>query len=296
MSKSSSLPDVDYSVIVPCFNEEAAIRETIEQLHTATQSQRCEIVVVDDGSNDGTARELEQARTRFDNLRVVTHAENRGYGAALKTGIRAARGELIAITDADGTYPNERIPELVAHCEGYDMVVGARVADDVDYSKVRAGPKFFLNQWVNWLSGQRVPDINSGMRVFRKGVAEQFFGILPDSFSFTVTITLAMLTNYRPVKFVPIGYKRRIGQSKIQPIRDTIRFSMLIMRTGMYFAPLRALAPFVGVLGVLALASLAYDVFAIRNLTDKTVLLFLFVFNTAMFALLADMIDKRSSR
>lgn len=286
-----------YSVIVPCYNEEAAVGQTIERLlANESDPSTFEIVAVDDGSTDGTREVLEQYAERYPNVRLLEHANNQGYGAALKTGIRKARAELIAIVDADGTYPIERLPELVAACDEYDMVVGARTADDVTYSKLRATPKFFLQRWMSWIARQHIPDINSGMRVFRKSVTERFIGILPDGFSFTVTITLAMLTNYRPTLFVPISYRERIGESKLSPIRDTLRFVALILRTGTYFAPLRVFFPFVGFLFLMVIVSLVYDVVHLGNLTDKTVLLFLFALNAGMFALLADMIDKRSIR
>jgi hypothetical protein len=111
-------------------------------------------------------------------------------------------------------------------------------------------PKAFLTLWVSWIARQKVPDINSGMRVFRKDVVEHYVTILPDTFSFTITLTLAMLTNYRPVKFVPINYMARVGRSKIDPVRDTLRFITLILRTGMYFAPMRLFAPIILVLGL----------------------------------------------
>lgn len=288
---------IHYSVIVPCYNEEEAVGQTIDHL-LANESDPSifEIIAINDGSTDGTRGVLEKYSKRYPNVHLVDHPTNQGYGASLKTGIRKARADLIAITDADGTYPNERLPELVAACEEYDMVVGARTADDAAHSKLRAAPKFFLQRWMSWIARQHIPDINSGMRVFRKSVAERFIGILPDGFSFTVTITLAMLTNYRPTLFVPITYRERIGQSKLSPIRDTLRFVALILRTGTYFAPLRVFFPFVGLLFVMVLVSLVYDVVYLGNLTDKTVLLFLFALNAGMFALLADMIDKRSIR
>lgn len=286
-----------YSVIVPCFNEEAAVGETIDHLlANESDSSTFEIIAVNDGSTDGTREILEQYADRYPNVHLLNHSTNQGYGASLKTGIRKARAELIAITDADGTYPNERIPELVTACSEYDMVVGARTAEDVTYSRLRAAPKFFLQRWMSWIARQHIPDINSGMRVFRKSVAERFIGILPDGFSFTVTITLAMLTNYRPTLFVPITYRERIGESKLRPIHDTLHFIALILRTGTYFAPLRVFFPFVGLLFLMVVASLVYDVVYLGNLTDKTVLLFLFALNAGMFALLADMIDKRSMR
>jgi glycosyltransferase involved in cell wall biosynthesis len=227
-------------------------------------------------------------------LSVVTHDANSGYGAALKTALRVATTDLIAITDADGTYPNEMIPELARRCETRDMVVGARIGPGVVYSRVRAFPKLFLKRWVSWIAGRHVPDINSGLRVFRRDIAERFFGIYPDGFSFTITITLAMLTTRRKVDFVPISYATRVGQSKIRPIKDTIRFINIILRTGIYFAPLRAFSPLVILLGIGGLASLASDLYH-RDLTEATLLLFLFMLNAGMFMLLADMIDKRAN-
>lgn len=288
---------ITYSVIVPCYNEEKAVGQTLDHLLlNECASSTFEIIAVNDGSTDGTREILAQYAERYPNVHLLDHASNQGYGAALKTGIRKARAELIAITDADGTYPNERLPELVAACDEYDMVVGARTADEVTYSKLRAAPKFFLQRWMSWIARQHIPDINSGLRVFRKSVVERFIGILPDGFSFTVTITLAMLTNYRPTLFVPITYRERIGESKLRPIHDTLRFIALILRTGTYFAPLRVFFPFVGLLVLMLVASLMYDVVVLGNITDKTVLLFLFALNSGMFALLADMIDKRSIR
>jgi glycosyltransferase involved in cell wall biosynthesis len=290
------LPDLpEFSVVVPCFNEEGGIEETVRRIREAVAgAPSCQIIVVNDGSTDGTRRIL-QGMAAADDLQVVEHSRNRGYGAALKSGIRVAATDLIAITDADGTYPNERLPELVALCADYDMVVGARVGEDVQYSKLRSIPKYFLRRWMSWIARQDIPDINSGMRVFRKSTVEKFFRILPDTFSFTATITLAMLTNYHPVLYVPISYKARLGRSKIRPIRDTLRFILLILRTGVYFAPVRFFGPMTLVLLLLAGIRLAYDTLVLNDITDTSLLLFLFAFNTGMLTLLADMIDKRAS-
>ena len=286
---------LDFSVVIPCYNEMTSIERTIEEIRAVMPpGASCRIIVVDDGSTDDTKKILRKI-SPADNLQIIEHARNRGYGAALKTGIRAASTELIAITDADGTYPNARLPELVALCGEYDMVVGARIGDDVQYSKIRSIPKYFLRRWMSWIAKQNIPDINSGMRVFRKAIAERFFAILPDTFSFTVTITLAMLTNYNPVLFVPISYTRRTGKSKIKPIRDTLRFLLLILRTGAYFAPVRFFGPITLILLLFAGTRLAYDVLILDDITDTSLLLFLFALNTGMLTLLADMIDKRAS-
>jgi glycosyltransferase involved in cell wall biosynthesis len=284
-----------FTVVIPCYNESDAIEKTIGELRNSlAKAGQYKIIVVNDGSTDGTKEVLDRLTPASD-LQIIQHAGNLGYGAALKSGIRASSTELIAITDADGTYPNERLHELVALCAERDMVVGARTGNDVQRSALRSIPKYFLRRWMCWIAKRDIPDINSGMRVFRKSVVEKFFSILPDGFSFTVTITLAMMTNFYSVVFVPISYRTRIGQSKISPIKDTLRFVLLILRTGVYFAPVRVFGPVTAVLGLFAVARLFYDIFILRDITDTSVLLLLFTFNTGMLTLLADMIDKRAS-
>lgn len=285
-----------FSVIVPCYNEEGAIRETVAALRETLPDPRAyELIVVNDGSRDRSPEILAELAAEDPHLRVEHHRNNRGYGAALKTGIRRAHSDYIVITDADGTYPNERIPELVATAQDADMVVGSRtVQGAVTYPLLRKIPKAFLRTYASWIARQPIPDLNSGLRVFRRSIALQYLSILPDSFSFTTTITLAMLTNYRRVIYVPIAYMHRVGESKIKPVRDTLRFIQLIVRTGTYFAPMRVFMPVALLLFFSFLVSLGFDTLVLRNLTDKTVLLLLFSLNTGMFALLADMIDKRS--
>ena len=218
------------SVVVPVFNEEDGVAQTLNELHRVLKQTgyTYEIVVVNDGSRDRTADIL----TGRSDIQLLQHRRNRGYGAALKTGIAHARYPLVAITDADGTYPNDRLSELIALTQEADMVVGARTGANVTYSKLRSIPKYFLVAFAQWIAQQPIPDINSGMRVFRTSVLKKFLGILPDTFSFTTTITLAMLTNNYVVHYHPIDYFHRKGRSKIKPIRDTLRFVQLILRTG----------------------------------------------------------------
>lgn len=231
------------TIVVPCFNESGAIETTIREILATLELSHAttvEIIVVNDGSTDSTRETLDQLVTELDGqpLRVIHHSRNLGYGAALKTGIRRSNAELICITDADGTYPNQRIPDLLSMAEQHDMVVGARTGDDVDYSKIRSLPKLILVPWVSFLCGTTVPDMNSGLRVFRRDLAMNFLNLLPDGFSFTTTITICLLRNRHSVVFTPISYTKRIGKSHIKPIRDTARFIQLIARTGMYFAPM----------------------------------------------------------
>ena len=282
-----------FSLVLPVYNEEKGLAITLDHLQESLQSAGCqyEIVVINDGSSDRTGQIL---RDRTD-IRVINHNSNRGYGAALKTGIRYAKYPLVAITDGDGTYPNERIPELVNLALEVDMVVGARIGANVRYSRLRRIPKWFLVHFAQWITMCRIPDLNSGMRVFHKSIVERFLNILPDTFSFTTTITIAMLTNNYIVHYEPIDYYHRVGKSKIKPIRDTLGFIQLILRMGVYFAPLRVFLPVAGLFFSGFLVSLFQDVFMRQDLTEATLILFVAATQIGMFALLADMIDKRSS-
>ena len=289
------------SIIIPCYNEKHAIRDTIEWILSVIRDSKLknvEIIAVNDGSTDGSEQVLNALTKEHhsDDLLVVHHKRNQGYGAALKTGIRRSQSDYICITDADGTYPNDRIPDLIEQISSkdLDMVVGARIGPKVEYSKIRSIPKMILVPWVSFLCGTDVPDMNSGLRIFRRDRSLDFLKLLPDGFSFTTTITICLLRNRYAVEFTPISYARRIGKSHIKPIQDTLRFTQLILRTGMYFAPLRLLSPLIVALATLFSISSLYDLTILNNLTDKTVLLGFASLNVFMFALLADMIDKRS--
>ena len=289
------------SIIIPCYNEKHAIRDTIEWILSVIRDSKLknvEIIAVNDGSTDGSEQVLNALAKEHHSgdLLVVHHRRNQGYGAALKTGIRRSQSDYICITDADGTYPNDRIPDLIEQISSkdLDMVVGARIGPKVEYSKIRSIPKMILVPWVSFLCGTDVPDMNSGLRIFKRDRSLDFLKLLPDGFSFTTTITICLLRNRYAVEFTPISYARRIGKSHIKPIQDTLRFTQLILRTGMYFAPLRLLSPLIVALATLFSISSLYDLTILNNLTDKTVLLGFASLNVFMFALLADMIDKRS--
>jgi glycosyltransferase involved in cell wall biosynthesis len=281
-----------FSLVIPVYNEEDGIRETLEAIRRrlAPLAVPYEIIVVDDGSTDTTPRLLQGCSF----IRLITHDRNRGYGAALKTGIRHAQHSLIVITDGDGSYDNDQIPDLVRLAKGNDMVVGSRTGANVEYSFLRSIPKWFLRHFAQWLARSPIPDLNSGLRVIRKNVLRRFFNILPNTFSFTTTITVATLSNGFRVHYEPIDYRHRIGRSKIRPIADTLRFTQLILRTGMYFAPLRVFLPVAMVFFAGFLASLFRDVVLRHDLTDATIILLVASTQLGMFALLADMLDKRS--
>ena len=278
------------SVVVPAYNEEGGIEEVVRQIQALPGP--LELIVVDDGSNDETAARAERAGAR-----VIRHRFNRGYGAALKTGIRASEGWAVVITDADGTYPNERIPDLIALLEENDMVVGARTGARVAIPWVRRPAKWFLNRLADYLSEARIPDLNSGLRAFRRERLLPFFGLLPSGFSFTTTITLAMHVNDLRIAYLPIDYLARRGKSKIRPVQDTMNFLALIIRTILYFRPLKIFLPISGALFLAAIGIFFYSALYTEKIMDASVTITLMTsFQMAAIGLLADLIDKRSQR
>jgi glycosyltransferase involved in cell wall biosynthesis len=278
-----------YSVIIPAYNEAGAIIQTISEIRR--HGQDFEIIVVDDGSEDNT---LELAQST--GVKVLRHSQNRGYGASLKKGIQEAIYNTIVITDADGTYPNQRIPELVDtfHNDQHDMVVGARTSDHVKIPLIRRPAKWVLTRMANYLVNKEIPDLNSGFRVMRKDLIEKYINMLCDGFSFTSTITLCMLTNNYNVKYVPIDYYERSGRSKIRPIVDTLNFVQLIIRTAMYFEPLRIFVPLSFFIFLLSVAVLTGSHFYLGKAMDVTFgVLFMGAIIILSIGMLADLIDKR---
>lgn len=282
------------SIVIPTYNEEQSIGEVLEStIQAMGQSDVThEIIVVDDGSEDGTA---ETARRK--GVKLIQHPLNKGYGAALKTGIRHASYNIIVTIDADGTYCSQDIPRLLTEMTRSDMVVGARVGKEVKVPALRRPAKWLLTQLANYLTGARIPDLNSGLRAFRKEVAMEFFRILPSGFSFTATITLTMLSNDYIVTYIPISYHERVGQSKIKPFHDTANFLQLIVRTAMYFAPLKVFLPISLALFVISIIVAIYSVLVLRKIMDVTVVVtMLAALQIAITGLLADLIDKRNPR
>ncbi|MCP4428301.1 MAG: glycosyltransferase family 2 protein, partial [Chloroflexi bacterium] len=215
------------SIVIPAYNESEAILSTLEKIKKVTAGANLvsEIIVVDDGSTDDTAVSIRQVF----GVRLLEHPQNKGYGASLKTGIRQAQYENVVIIDADGTYPIEMIPVLAEKMNNYDMVVGARTGETVQIPPIRRPAKWALTRLANYLSGMEIPDLNSGLRAFKRDVAINYFRLLPSGFSFTTSITLALLTNDYNVLYIPIDYFERTGKSKIRPFRDTINFFSLVV-------------------------------------------------------------------
>jgi glycosyltransferase involved in cell wall biosynthesis len=251
------------SVVIPAYNEEKGVGPQVESIRLVLSSHRIkhEIIVIDDGSEDQTSEEAVRAGAR-----VFRHLKNRGYGASLKTGILAAEYDAIVITDADGTYPSDQIPPMLKLLDTADMVVGARIGEKVSIPIMRKPGKMILGWLANRIAGQRIPDLNSGLRVFWRECVEQYFSVLSNKFSFTTTVTLALLADDYRVIYHPINYYQRIGKSKILP-RHFIDFMILVIRMAMLFKPLKVFVPIACTSGLLGVLKVIFDisVAVIRN-------------------------------
>ncbi len=286
------------SIIVPCFNEEGGVTETISSLKNILKDFGIafEILAVDDGSEDATLKRLEEFG---DSIKIISNTTNLGYGASLKRGLIEAKYQAIGIIDADGTYPVDQVPGLykIVAEDGCDMAVGARTGKNVAIPLVRLPAKYLLGKLANFIVGQNIPDMNSGLRVFRRSIAMRMYPLFPDGFSFTTTITLAMLTNGYDVKFVPTDYFHRVGSSKIRPIRDTLNFIQLIVRVSLYFSPLKVFTPLSIGLLILAVGWGLTSYFVFGQLADvSTLVLFVSSLQVAVLGMLAEMINLRLPR
>ena len=229
------------SIVMPAMNEEKSVARVVAQVREIGMARAMrdafEILVVDDGSTDGTA-----AAARAAGARVIRHPHNLGNGAAVKAGLRHASGEVIVLMDADGQHDPEDIPRLLAKLdEGYDMVVGARGAGDGAFHRNLANRIY--NRLAAYVTGAKIPDLTSGFRAMRRRVVRRFIYLLPNTFSYPTTITLAYFRTGHPVAYVPITAARRTGRSKIRLIRDGTRFFLIIVRIATLFSPFKVFFP-----------------------------------------------------
>jgi glycosyltransferase involved in cell wall biosynthesis len=224
------------SVVIPAYNEEAVIGNVLDQL--TSMDVISEVIVVDDGSSDRTA---EVARACQD-VRVISHPYNMGNGAAVKTGIRQATGDHILLMDGDGQHPPSVIPELLAHTDQYEMVVGARTGASESHPARNLANGIF-NAYASYITGHRVRDLTSGFRIVRTDVARSFLYLLPNGFSYPSTLTITLFRAGYAVNYVPFAAPARVGKSKIRPVKDGLRFLMTLTRLATLFVPLKIFVP-----------------------------------------------------
>ena len=230
---------VEVSVIIPAYNEEASILSVVERVQAAMTEIGCEyeILVIDDCSQDETGELAAQAGAR-----VVTRPYNMGNGAAVKTGIRQARGQKIVFMDGDGQHAPEDIRRLLQELERHDMVVGARTSDsDSDIHRNLANKIY--NGLASYVCDRKIEDLTSGFRAIRTEIAREFVHLLPNTFSYPTTITLALARSGYSFTYVPIKASRRVGKSKIRLVRDGLRFLLIIFKVTTLYSPLKIFVP-----------------------------------------------------
>ena len=287
------MPMAGISLIVPAYNEERNIRKTIEDIKKSIKNSKhnFEIIVVDDGSTDRTAKLLSSIK----GIRVLGHSANRGYGASLKAGIKNSKADYIMIIDADGTYPASSIPELARDADKHDMVVGARTGESVKIPFFRRPAKWFLKHFAQYLTKAKIPDLNSGLRIFKREIALRFMNLFPDGFSFTTTLTIACLTNDCSIKYAPINYYERKGKSKIHPIKDSIGFTNLIFRLAIFFKPLSVFIPISLVLFIAGTLKLIRDFIMLDYFGLGGAIAILAAIQIALMGMLAELVIRRTS-
>ncbi|MDD5723907.1 MAG: glycosyltransferase family 2 protein [Syntrophales bacterium] len=248
------MPDV--SIIIPAYREEKAISGVVRNICRVMDltGRSYEILVVDDGSDDETAAEAQKAGAR-----ILPHPYNIGNGAAVKTGIRNARGEILVTLDGDGQHSSEDIPRLLDKMDVYDMAVGARRSDSKRSFLRRAANRIY-NWFATYMCGRRIEDLTSGFRAVKTDIARRFLSLLPNTFSYPTTITMAVIRSGYSLVYVPITTNRRVGVSKIRPIRDGSRFFLIIVKIATLFSPMRIFLP---VSAIMFLLGLGYGLFKI---------------------------------
>ena len=277
------------SIILPAKNEAAAIGATVEKIHVQLAQMRletdAEVLVVNDGSTDNTAAVAEAAGAR-----VVHHPYSKGNGAAIKTGARAAQGEMLVFMDADGQHDPADIPSLLDKLnQGHDMVVGARQKGS-QASVGRGLANGLYNRLASWMTGHKVEDLTSGFRAVRADKFREFLYLLPNGFSYPTTSTMAFFRAGYSVAYIPIHAARRIGKSHIRLLHDGVRFLLIIFKIGTLFSPLKIFAPVALAMFLLASGWYGWTFITMHKFTNMSALLYTGSAITFMMGLISEQI------
>jgi glycosyltransferase involved in cell wall biosynthesis len=279
---------VEISVVLPCYNEEDAIGLVIDDVKRVMDETEYEyeLLVVDDASTDRTA-DIAEAKGG----RLIRRAVNGGSGAARKTGIRHARGDIIVMLDADGTYAAADIPRMLSYFPQYDQVNGARTSEQGTLKLLRTPAKWFIRQLARDLTGVNIPDLNTGLKAFKREIMKKYLWAIPDGFSCVSTMTLAFLCNGYAVKWIPIEYHPRIGRSKFHPLKDTYNYILTVIRIVMYFDPLRVFLPLSLLLLVFGIIKTFVDLlFIVHKMQLSDIVIIMTAILVGVVGLLADLI------
>lgn len=272
------------SIVIPAYNEHESIGALIASIQQYVPL--CEILVVDDASTDGTAQIAQHAGAR-----VIRHPYNIGNGAAVKTGIRNATGDKIVLLDADGQHNPEDIPKLLEAAQNYDMVVGAR-SPHTHANVFRRCANSFYNMFASYITQISIKDLTSGFRVMDRNILIRYLYLLPNSFSYPTTITLAYLRSGRSICYIPIHAGKRSGKSKIKPVRDGIKFFVIIIKITTLFSPLHIFLPVSLVFFMCGLMNYAITYFSRHRFTNMSALLLISSVILFMMGLISEQITQ----
>lgn len=279
---------VDITVLLPAWNEEAAVGPVIREVRAvmAGRTENYEILLIDDASTDGTAATAEALGAR-----VVRRALQGGSGASRKTGVREARGPLIVMMDTDGSYDAADIPKLLALFPRWDQVNGDRASEKGTLKALRVPAKWFIRRVAILLAGRHIPDLNTGLKAFKREPMLRYLWVVPDGFSCVTSMTLAFMTNGQAVTWVPVNYRPRIGVSKFRPFRDGARYLATVVRMVTYFRPLRVFGPLGLLLIAGSVAKGVHDLAVVeKGLQESTIVLSVGGLLVLLLGLLADLI------
>ena len=275
----------DITIVIPALNEGQSIANVVGNLIRRFGTP--EIIVINDGSEDNTGEEAKKSGAR-----VINHERNRGYGWCLRTGVLASEREYVLFCDADGQHTAEDVERVANAIDGFDMVVGER-GNDSHISILRVPGKYVLRKFADFLAGERIPDLNSGLRIVRRRVLLKYLHLMPNGFSFSTTTTFALLKGNYSIKWVPITTGVRIGKSTVRQFKHGPQTLMLILRLTVLFEPLKIFLIVTRWLALFSIISLGVDIAqgGDAGLSDTTVILSISMLIIFMFGLLCDQVS-----
>lgn len=275
------------SVIIPAYNEEESIAEVVKKVFK--HKEIFEVLVCDDGSSDNTANEAQKAGAK-----VLKHPYNIGNGAAVKNGLRHAKGKFVLLMDADLQHPPEEIANMIKYIDKYDMVIGSRTSSS-SVSKFRTFGNWILIKIAEFLAEHKIMDLTSGFRLINREKCIKFINLLPNKYSYPTTITLCFFNKGYTIKFLPLDSitKRKMGTSKINPFKDGLRFIFIIFRIVMLFNPLKIFLPISAFLFVIGIIQSIYTLFILdAGIKSASIISFVTCFMLIGFGMLAEQVSE----
>ena len=281
------------SIIIPAHNEAQAISQVIREVRQTLRQTRksFEILVIDDASTDQTAK-----IARKEKVKLFSHLFRRGSGAARKTGLKQAQGEIVVMLDADGSYDPQTILKMLKLFPKYDQVNGKRDQEKGSHPLLRQIAKWFIQTLASYLTKTKIPDLNTGLKAFKRKPMLQFLWVIPDGFSCVSTMTLAFLTNGYNVTWVPTKYRKRIGESKFHPLNDTLSYLTTVLRIIMYFNPLRIFIPLAIITFSTGVLTASYNFTNYHTIQESDIIIFVAAIFIFSLGLLADLIVVQNKR